>query len=129
MTPRAVYLAVAAAGRVGGSLCDRLAGVIANVADLLAQALINLLRNAAQASGEHGRVRLALRPDAIEVEDDGPGVPANLRNDVFLPFFTTRGNGTGVGLNLVRQIVVAHGWTIELGEGALGGALFRIGGV
>lgn len=97
--------------------------------DLLAQALINLLRNAAQASAE-GRVRLGMRAGphgpVIEVEDDGPGVPAELRGDVFLPFFTTRAAGTGVGLNLVRQIAVAHGWRVEVATGDWGGALFRI---
>jgi signal transduction histidine kinase len=98
--------------------------------DLLAQALINLLRNAAQASAPpagHGRVRLRITAGIIiEVDDDGPGVPDAVRGDIFLPFFTTRATGTGVGLNLVRQIVVAHGWRIELDSGELGGALFRI---
>lgn len=95
--------------------------------DLLAQATINLLRNAAQASaGSGGRVRLAMRAGALEVEDDGPGVPAEVAGDIFLPFFTTRADGTGVGLNLVRRIAVAHGWRVELATGGLGGALFRI---
>lgn len=97
--------------------------------DLLAQALINLLRNAAQASAPPaggGRVRLSMGQAVVKVDDDGPGVPHALRNDVFLPFFTTRSAGTGVGLNLVRQIVVAHGWRVELDVGELGGALFRV---
>lgn len=91
--------------------------------DLLAQATINLLRNAAQA-GTH--VRLAMRPRALEVEDDGPGVPKDIAGDIFLPFFTTRADGTGVGLNLVRRIAVAHGWRVEVATGELGGALFRL---
>jgi signal transduction histidine kinase len=45
---------------------------------------------------------------------------------VFLPFFTTRVEGTGVGLNLVRQIMVAHGWQVDVASGQLGGALFRL---
>lgn len=102
--------------------------------DLLAQALLNLLRNAAQASAPpagRGRVSLTIKRHAggailIDVEDDGAGVPQALRHDVFLPFFTTRSEGTGVGLNLVRQIVVAHGWQITLGTSELGGARFRI---
>ncbi|HEX8389706.1 MAG TPA: ATP-binding protein, partial [Sphingomonas sp.] len=96
--------------------------------------LINLLRNAAQASappagGGRVRLRLVTGPEggvAIEVDDDGPGVPEDLRGDVFLPFFTTRPQGTGVGLNLVRQIAVSHGWRAEVGTGDLGGALFRL---
>lgn len=102
--------------------------------DLLAQALLNLLRNAAQASAPpagRGNVSLTVTRRAggailIDVEDDGAGVPPALRNDVFLPFFTTRSEGTGVGLNLVRQIVVAHGWQITLDMSKLGGARFRI---
>ena len=99
--------------------------------DLLAQTLINLLRNAAQATKPGGQIvlRMADRPDGvttIEVEDDGPGIPESLRREVFLPFFTTRVEGTGVGLNLVRQIMVAHGWQVDVATGQLGGALFRL---
>jgi two-component system nitrogen regulation sensor histidine kinase NtrY len=101
--------------------------------DLLAQVLINLLRNAAQAAqrgkAEHW-VRLSLSSVSgrvwIEVEDSGTGVPENLRRDIFLPFFTTRAEGTGVGLNLARQVIVAHGGSIDIGDGRTGGALFRI---
>jgi two-component system, NtrC family, nitrogen regulation sensor histidine kinase NtrY len=100
--------------------------------DLLAQVVINLLRNAEQAVTEVAAPALSLRLFAegpatvIEVEDNGPGVPEALRQDVFLPFFTTRASGTGVGLNLARQIVVAHGGSIEVAAGASGGACFRI---
>ena len=102
--------------------------------DLLVQVLINLLRNAAEAARGHsedpevafafaaapgGRVR-------IEVSDNGPGVPESLRQDVFLPFFTTKAKGTGVGLSLARQIVLAHQGSIALDESPQGGALFRI---
>jgi nitrogen fixation/metabolism regulation signal transduction histidine kinase len=101
--------------------------------DLLAQLLINLLRNAAQATREqdHAHVRVSIRDDAIDgrviaVEDNGPGIPTAARRDVFLPFFTTRSNGTGVGLNVARQIAVAHGWRIEVGDSDLGGAAIRL---
>ena len=101
--------------------------------DLLAQVLINLLRNAAEATrrgGDGQWVRLGLSNVGgrawIEVEDGGAGVPENLRRDIFLPFFTTRAEGTGVGLNLARQVVVAHGGTIDIADGRTGGALFRI---
>lgn len=100
--------------------------------DLLAQVLINLMHNAAQAMAQVEAPRLALRllgaasGVTIEVQDNGPGVPAQLRQDVFLPFFTTRAAGTGVGLNLARQIVVAHGGAIDVADAPGGGALFRI---
>lgn len=95
--------------------------------DLLAQVVINLLKNAGEVAS-----RVALRMLSagdhilIEVEDNGPGVPEALRQDIFLPFFTTRATGTGVGLNLARQIVVAHGGAIDVGDSPGGGALFRI---
>lgn len=101
--------------------------------DLLAQVLINLLRNGAQAvlrGGGEQWMRLAFATVTgqvwIEIEDSGKGVPENLRRDIFLPFFTTRAEGTGVGLNLARQVVVGHGGTIDIAEGSVGGALFRI---
>jgi nitrogen fixation/metabolism regulation signal transduction histidine kinase len=102
--------------------------------DLLCQVLINLLRNGADAARGHNErplVTLSVsltaggRPQ-IEVEDNGTGVPEALAQDIFLPFFTTKAKGTGVGLSLARQIVLAHGGSIELMKGALGGALFRI---
>jgi two-component system nitrogen regulation sensor histidine kinase NtrY len=102
--------------------------------DLMCQVLINLLRNAAEAARGHdpaptvslsfasaggGRVQ-------IEIADNGPGVPEALRQDVFLPFFTTKPKGTGVGLSLARQVVLAHRGSIGVGESDSGGALFRI---
>lgn len=102
--------------------------------DLLAQVVINLLRNARQAiEGHNARPQVVLRLSRrgqtalLEVEDNGPGVPIGLRQDIFLPFFTTRATGTGVGLNLARQIAIAHGGTIEVTDGADGGALIRLG--
>jgi nitrogen fixation/metabolism regulation signal transduction histidine kinase len=100
--------------------------------DLFAQVVINLLQNAAQALHATERPQLTLRLTgdaqsmAIEVADNGPGVPESLRQDVFLPFFTTRATGTGVGLNLARQIVIAHGGAIDVTDAPGGGALFRI---
>ena len=100
--------------------------------DLLGQALINLVRNAAQAGGarEDGAVWLTMRREGgatlIEVADNGPGVPDAMQRDVFLPFFTTRAEGTGVGLNLVRQIAIAHGGSVGVEDRAGGGASFRL---
>ena len=100
--------------------------------DLLAQAVINLVRNAAQAvaARDDGTVWLTIRREGnatlIEIADNGPGVPDAIQRDVFLPFFTTRAEGTGVGLNLVRQIAIAHGGSVGVEDRAGGGALFRL---
>lgn len=103
-------------------------------ADLLCQVLINLLRNAAEAAAGHTsepRVaisfsRTRMGRTCIEVTDNGPGVPESTAQDVFLPFFTTKAKGTGVGLSLARQIVLAHGGSINVERAPQGGALFRI---
>jgi nitrogen fixation/metabolism regulation signal transduction histidine kinase len=102
--------------------------------DLLAQVLINLLRNGAEAAEANGyEPRAALRFAAVRgggatilVEDNGPGIPEAKRSEVFLPFFTTKAKGTGVGLSLARQIVLAHDGTISIEQSELGGARFRI---
>jgi two-component system nitrogen regulation sensor histidine kinase NtrY len=102
--------------------------------DLLFQVLINLLRNGAEAASAHAEspaVSLSFsrtkgRRVGIEVADNGPGVPKALRQDVFLPFFTTREKGTGVGLSLARQIILAHRGSITVESAHGGGALFRM---
>lgn len=102
--------------------------------DLLAQVLINLLRNAAEAAEGHAErpeiaLRLAASPGGgvrIEVEDNGPGVPEAQAREIFLPFYTTKAKGTGVGLSLARQVVLGHDGAIVVERGQLGGALFRI---
>ena len=102
--------------------------------DLMSQVLINLLRNAADAARSNsGTPKVSLTFERtrsgkvqIEVEDNGPGVPEALRQDIFLPFFTTKAKGTGVGLSLARQVVLAHRGSISIADGAGGGALFRI---
>jgi two-component system nitrogen regulation sensor histidine kinase NtrY len=102
--------------------------------DLLCQVLINLLRNAAEAAAAHSASpavtlrfqRMVHGRVQIEVSDNGPGVPESLRQDVFLPFFTTKAKGTGVGLSLARQIILAHRGSIALAESETGGALFRM---
>lgn len=102
--------------------------------DLMSQVLINLIRNAAQAARAHSDtphvwlsfMRTRSGRTQIEVADNGPGVPEGLRQDIFLPFFTTKQQGTGVGLSLARQVVLAHRGSISVGDAPEGGALFRI---
>lgn len=82
------------------------------------QALLNILKNAREAAGPGGRVELELRRDGafgrIVVADSGPGVPEALRDQVFTPFFTTKQDGQGVGLTLVREILLGHGFDFSL---------------
>ncbi|MDX1388844.1 MAG: ATP-binding protein, partial [Acidobacteriota bacterium] len=102
----------------------------------LQQAILNLVTNAQHAidaAGEGGTITVTTRlvaedRVALEVGDDGPGIPRENRNRIFDPFFTTKpaGLGTGLGLSLVHSIVSAHRGTIRVGSAEGGGALFRI---
>ena len=101
-------------------------------ADLLEQALINLLKNAVEAvrGRPDAKVRLGCRADGDEVvlsvEDNGPGLPAADPESVFVPFFTTKAEGSGVGLTLARQIALSHGGRLEHASRVPHGAVFRL---
>ena len=60
----------------------------------------------------------------VRVSDSGAGVPADLREIIFDPFFTTRKTGSGIGLSLVRRIIIDHGGALALSTSELGGAEF-----
>jgi signal transduction histidine kinase len=113
-------------------------------ASQLCQVFSNLLTNAFEAMGGRGRVTLRAVPESaepdpgaadapertpsvvIDVEDDGPGVPADLRDRIFNPFFTTKTTGSGLGLPIVRKIVDAHDGRIDLGDAPGHGTRFRV---
>lgn len=100
--------------------------------DLLEQALINLVKNALDAvRGRPGAAvalsaHLAEAELVIAVEDNGAGLPEGDAEAVFVPFFTTKPGGSGVGLTLSRQIVLAHGGRIEHQRRQPHGAIFRL---
>ena len=100
-------------------------------AELLDQALINLLRNAMEALAGTAGALIALRAFrdldnrvVVSVSDNGPGIAPDLRDTVFVPFFTTKRDGTGIGLTLTRQIAAVHGASLELCDTEGGGATF-----
>ncbi len=98
---------------------------------LLRQVLFNLLINAIQAVGEGGQIKIEVRRASateaiLEIRDDGPGVSPQNRVEIFKPYFTTHQKGTGLGLAVVSQIVLAHGWEIECLANEPRGAIFRL---
>ena len=101
------------------------------------QVLLNLVINAEQAMlSSHGRGSLVLRTwhdaardvVALQVSDDGPGVPSEMKNRIFDPFFTTKdtGEGTGLGLTVAYAIVQEHGGSISVETPPAGGASFTV---
>jgi two-component system, NtrC family, nitrogen regulation sensor histidine kinase NtrY len=100
---------------------------------LLDQAMINLLRNAADAAAASPEPQVWLtggvsergRP-IIEIADNGPGFADAIKDKIFLPFFTTKADGSGVGLALARQVMLIHQGAITAGARGGGGALFRL---
>ena len=98
--------------------------------ELLKIALQNLLLNAAQATRGRGRVNVELAQTdgvtTVEVSDNGPGIPANVRERVFTPFFTTKARGTGLGLATVKQIAEAHGGGISIAATSSSGTTMRL---
>lgn len=98
---------------------------------MLRQVLFNLLLNAIQAVETGGEIQVfAARQNSseglLEIRDNGPGVPPERRQEIFKPYFTMQQKGTGLGLAVVQQITLAHGWEIECLPNAPRGAIFRV---
>jgi signal transduction histidine kinase len=97
---------------------------------LFGEVLTNLLRNAGEACSGKGHVAVVVRREAggpvLEVGDDGPGVPANLREEIFKPFRSSKDYGTGIGLAFCRKVVESHGGSIGLVPRPGDGACFRV---
>lgn len=100
--------------------------------DLLEQAAINLLKNAVDAvrgrPGAQVRLTCTLAEDqmALTVADNGPGLPVDDPEGVFVPFFTTKDGGSGIGLTLARQIALSHGGRLEHRAASPQGAIFQL---
>ncbi len=121
--------------------CDDILTVVAEPAeldvyadrDLLEPVVMNLLRNAFQATVDIDAPHIELRGRlnrrgnvVIEVIDNGPGIPDDIARKIFVPFFTTKQEGSGVGLALARQVMTAHGGFVRLVESDNGGATFTL---
>jgi PAS domain S-box-containing protein len=104
--------------------------VVSGDAEQLQLAFQNILLNAAQAMAGAGHI--AVRIDrsngecAVAVSDEGPGMPAEVREKVFEPFFTTKHRGTGLGLPIARRVVEAHGGRIDIEVPPSGGTVVTV---
>ncbi|WP_336326744.1 histidine kinase N-terminal 7TM domain-containing protein [Halovenus sp. HT40] len=97
--------------------------------DRLLQLLENCVRNAIEHGGEGVTVQVGPLPDGFYIEDDGPGIPDDLREEVFESGTTTNAGGTGLGLSIVGQIASAHDWSVTATESESGGARFEFTGI
>lgn len=108
--------------------------------DRLRRVFENLYRNAADHNDKPVTLRTGILGDpdsstgsgqrqGFYIEDDGNGIPAEQRTEVFEHGYTTSDDGTGIGLSIVKDIITAHGWDIEITAGSDGGARFEITGV
>jgi signal transduction histidine kinase len=99
--------------------------------DRLLHVFENLFRNAADHNEESVTVEVGILPnqDGFFIADDGIGIPEDQRDEVFNYGHTTSDEGTGFGLDIVEDIIEAHGWEITVSESETGGARFNITGV
>jgi PAS domain S-box-containing protein len=92
--------------------------------------LVNLFLNAAQATNSQGLIRVAVSTDdgmhRIVIADDGPGIPADVRERIFEPFFTTKHRGTGLGLPTAKRVVERHGGSIAMECPPTGGTVVTV---
>jgi two-component system, NtrC family, sensor histidine kinase HydH len=98
--------------------------------DQIRQVYLNLLRNAFQAAGDGGRVKISGEQSRgrylVRIEDDGPGIAENERERIFEPFYTTNSSGTGLGLAIVSRIVSEHGGEIGVESEPGRGSVFLV---
>lgn len=110
------------AARVGVSLSEAVGegAVVRGSALALQQAVSNLGNNAIEALSSGGTLRISVDATGVTIEDDGPGLPPEVRLRLFEPFLTTRADGTGLGLVVARRMVERNRATLELEASAVG---------
>ena len=107
------------------------APLIANVdADLLKQAVLNVIQNGAQAMPEGGKLEVSLEEDrksaVLRIADEGVGIPAEIRDKIFDLYFTTKAEGSGIGLAMTYRIIQLHHGSIDVQSRAERGTEFRL---
>jgi two-component system, NtrC family, nitrogen regulation sensor histidine kinase NtrY len=92
------------------------------------QALLNILKNAMEAIIEEGHIWVKLReqPLRLSITDDGAGIPEHVRPQLFTPFFSTKESGQGIGLTMIREILMSHGFAFSLNTDDHGHTAFTI---
>ncbi|GAA4352625.1 ATP-binding protein [Hymenobacter saemangeumensis] len=97
-------------------------------AQQLEQAFLNIAKNALEAIGQDGNVwvRTTLSPPLVVLENDGPGISPEVAQRLFTPFFSTKRDGQGIGLTLVRDILLQHGFHFSLATQATGRTAFSV---
>ena len=102
----------------------------------LEQAMININKNAIEAIAKSEQKEITLRlyqtnqnsreQVLLDIEDSGPGIAKHVIEQVFVPFFTTKNKGSGIGLSLSRQIMIQHGGDLNYIDKGSAGACFRL---
>ncbi len=98
---------------------------------LVSRVVSNILKNAAEATSPHGHIMLRAYTDSrdnvtIDITNDGPSIPPDVAAHIFVPFFTTKANGNGIGLSISRQIMRASNGSLELSSNTDGHVTFRL---
>jgi nitrogen fixation/metabolism regulation signal transduction histidine kinase len=118
---RRIEVAWSESSETGPTLLDR---------NQIEQVLVNIVKNAMEAIGSDGRIAVALRSVrgklTLEITDSGPGLSAETRGRLFTPFFSTKRDGRGLGLTVVREILAQHRFEFELDNAPEGGVRFRL---
>ncbi len=101
-------------------------------AEQIRRVIINLVDNAIEATDRRGQIIVETQLDTqngvvrVVVADDGPGIPSEEREKLFLPYYSTKRRGSGLGLAIVRRIIAEHGGSIEVGDNTPSGTRFTI---
>jgi two-component system nitrogen regulation sensor histidine kinase NtrY len=92
----------------------------------LEQALINIVKNAMESIGRNGTIRFTTTKNSLVIADDGPGISPEEATELFSPFFSTKKDGQGIGLTLVREILLGHDYNFKLKTISAGNTIFKI---